>query len=67
MSLVFVALAYADHPGGATRAAPLSPLASALFWAGLAALAVLVVFGVITILTRRPAGEDREQNDHDET
>lgn len=46
--------AWADH-GGPLRDAPMSPLASALVFAGLALLIGAVVVVVITLLTRRPA------------
>ena len=63
MSYAFIALAYADHGAGATRSAPLGPLAAGLLWAGIAALAVLVVFAVIAILTRRPRGSEDDADD----
>ena len=58
-------LAFADHPGAAAGSGPLSPLAAALVSAGLAAAAVLIVFAVIAIFTRRPrgGGEDGESGD----
>lgn len=46
------AVAWADH-GGPLRDAPMSPLASALVFAGLALLVGAVVVVVITLLTRR--------------
>ena len=61
MSVLAIALAWADHPGAGGRAAPLGPLAATLLWAGIAALAVLIVFAVIAILTRRPSGEEDEE------
>ncbi len=47
-----VAVAWADH-GGPLRDAPMSPLASALVFAGLALLVGAVVVVVIALLTRR--------------
>lgn len=46
------AVAWADH-GGPLREAPMSPLASALLFAGLALLVGAIVVVVIALLTRR--------------
>lgn len=46
------AVAWADH-GGPFRDAPMSPLTSALVFAGLALLVGAVVVVVIALLTRR--------------
>ena len=46
------AVAWADH-GGPLREAPMSPLVSALVFAGLALLVGAVVVLVIALLTRR--------------
>lgn len=51
--MLLAAVAWADH-GGPLRAAPMSPLASALLFAGLALLVGAIVVVVIAILTRRP-------------
>jgi len=51
--VVPAAVAWADHPGP-LRDAPMSPLASALVFAGLALLVGAVVVVVIALLTRRP-------------
>jgi hypothetical protein len=49
------AVAWADH-GGPFRDAPMSPLESALLFAGLALLVGAVVVILIAALTRRPEG-----------
>jgi hypothetical protein len=51
-SLLAIAPAAADH-GGPLRDAPMSPLTSAIVFAGLALLVGAVVLVVIRLLTRR--------------
>ena len=47
-----MSLAWADHGGGLGRAAS-SPVAEALFWAGLTLLVGVVLVAIITVLARR--------------
>jgi len=51
--VLLAAFAWADH-GGPLRAAPMSPLTSALVFAGLTLLVGAIVVIVIAVLTRRP-------------
>ena len=51
--MLLAAFAWADH-GGPLRAAPMSPLTSALVFAGLTLLVGAIVVIVIAVLTRRP-------------
>ncbi len=54
--MLLAAVAWADH-GGPLRAAPMSPLTSALVFAGLTLLVGAIVVVVIAVLTRRPGSQ----------
>ena len=51
--------AWADH-GGELRSPGMSPIMTALMWAGAAFLLGMAVIGIVTVLSRRPGGSPRD-------
>jgi drug/metabolite transporter (DMT)-like permease len=59
--LLAAAPAWADHGiGGGGRSAPMSPLLTALLWAGAAFLAGIALVAIVTVLARRRSSEPPE-------
>lgn len=56
VALMISAPAWADHGGGLGNG-PMSPIVTALVWAGAAFLVGLAVVAIVTVLTRRRPAE----------